>query len=139
MATKVGDFRELSLHLTSFRELRYQQTHLRQTGTYNEKYLFQRAADLRREKVAKKHETTHCGINGTWTERRQNLQGSPGKGLEPSQIVGTPNSRGKDPTDSRISRRKQFSSFPNTLYSSGDYAIFKSKFLLQYKLKHKCL
>lgn len=55
MATKMGDFGKLSLHLTSFRELRYGQTHCRRTGTYNVKYLFQRATmDLGREKVAER-------------------------------------------------------------------------------------
>lgn len=73
MDTKLGDLRELSLYLTNFRELRYGQTCLRQTGVYSEEYKEQLAA-IGRQKVAKKnHETTHCCINGTWKEWRQNF------------------------------------------------------------------
>lgn len=50
---KGGRFQRALITANKFQRTQIWKTHLRQTGAYNEKYLFQRAIDLVREKVAK--------------------------------------------------------------------------------------
>lgn len=104
MCTKLGYSRELALHLISFREFRYEWTHLRLIGVYNKNTFFkqQLAVEASSEK---QHEITHCCINGTWKEWRQNLRGSIGKGLAPSHILGTKSTGKKSYTLQDLQRK----------------------------------